>query len=50
MQPDELVPAALNEGLIASPPRGSYSEEQIVQLRRYVAAQRQASELLRHGG
>jgi integrase len=46
-QPDDLVPAALNEGLIASPPRGDYSEEQIVQLRRYVAAQRQSSELLR---
>jgi integrase len=47
MQPDDLVPAALNAGLIASPPRGSYSEEQIVQLRLYVAAQRQSSELLR---
>jgi integrase len=47
MQPDELVPAALNAGLIASAPRGSYSEEQILQLRLYVAAQRQSSELLR---
>jgi len=47
MQPDDLVPEALNEGLIASAPRGSYSEEQITQLRLFVAAQRQASELLR---
>jgi integrase len=47
MQPDDLVPAALNAGLIASPPRGSYSEEQIVQLHVYLAAQRQSSELLR---
>ena len=47
MQADDLVPAALNAGLIASPPRGGYSEEQIVQLRLYVAAQRQSSELLR---
>src|SRR4029453_1717019 len=47
MQPDDLVPAALSAGLLASPPRGSYSEEQIVQLRLYVVAQRQSSELLR---
>jgi integrase len=47
IQPDDLVPAALNAGLIASAPRGGYSEEQIVRLRRYVAAQRQSSELLR---
>jgi hypothetical protein len=37
----------LNAGLIASAPRGGYSEEQIVQLRLYVAAQRLSSELLR---
>ena len=47
MQPDDLVPAPLNMGLIASAPRGSYSEEQLVQLRLYVAARRQSSELLR---
>jgi integrase len=47
MQPEDLVPAALNAGLIASSPRGSYSEEQIVQLRLYLSAQRQSSELLR---
>ena len=37
----------VNAGLIASVPRGSYSEEQIAQLRLYVAAQHQSSELLR---
>src|SRR5690242_15499693 len=29
MQPDDLVPAALNTGLMGSAPRGSYSEQQI---------------------
>jgi integrase len=47
MQPDDLVPAALNAGLIASAPRGSYSEEQVVQLRLFVGAQRRSTELLR---
>lgn len=46
MQPDDLAPPTLNDGLISSQPRGGYSEEQIAQLRTYIAAQRQAAEML----
>jgi integrase len=46
IQPDDLVPPTMNAALIASQPRGGYSEEQITQLRAYIAAQRQATEML----